>query len=1284
MLMLPIMPSACTVQAAQSIQNELVTLLSMFHRCSTSTMGVTTLVLFLILAASCNVHSTERVIYVDSSSHTGIDHSSCWEGGYSTPCLSLNLALKGAQHYNHSITILLQPGQHQLHNGSETQLRNMSLLAIVGDTSSEGEVVIKCQPLAGLLFFRSNSITMKNLKMVCCGALHNSIIKHSEDKMQSGVFVDTCNNIQLINVDVIDSNGTGIVLYNPSGVVHLDMCNFINNSLSSVDPPAIGGGGLVIEADDVTTIFNCSITNSNFTNNTYTAKNCQSVSPSEYLGLGGGISLLFKGGSATNIITFSELWLVNNMAPFGGGLFLVFYDSSSSNTVAVDNLMMIDNTALLEVGVLLPFASGGGIFLDFAASQVDYPYNNKIEISNVKFLSNTAQLGGGIAVDVVYDGYGCVNADNKLLIENCSFDNNEGYQGASAYFSGTSKDCQALLNITISFSNFTNGNCSVHVLHTLPCLGSVLLNHFPLTLNGNSFFSGNAQSALGLTSSSIELIPSAQLQFTNNSGFNGAALHIADCSSVIVNDNTSLYFENNQATHHGGAIYSEACTQTKACFVRHSNSTLDPDQWKAKFTFINNQANILGNSIYIDSVQSCVWPKYSKNVTFCWNEWQYDSHLDQLGSGPASITNNGPTKHTVYPGECINLHGFTVFDDFDNNITAQTNLQVDILSGSSYAVSYNEPDCKCIYSIPPGSCYSMLNYTNRPCEHGEVAIRSDCEIDYASHGSQILIHPPHQSYGIVLDLHYKACDNGSTCVNNSDYPGLCFKSSSPILSYEGVCNKTININTFSRFCYSRIKCGSCVADDDHDVGMTINVPMFTCVSCENASGVGYFLIQILLVMIMMTILAVLHINITNGNLNAYILYSQMVTLQFPGLEYTAWTRTVDIICFTFLLDGYKYITIPLTVYSIWNINFLTFFPDSFCIPGIRTAVGVILLQYVTAACPLLFIIVSYTWIQCYNNGYRLVVYTTGPVHRLLARFWQKFKIKPSLIDTYAGLLLLAYMRFLAGSVKLLMLITFDSKFASSQVAPVPLVIIPILCLLVFVILPMVVLLLYPFKIFQRCLTCCRLDRPGLHALVDAYQGCFKNSATDGTERRYFAGFYLLFRFSYIAVVLVFSISIAHSLTQQDQLFVMVLPLSGASLSFVMAGLVLILRPYKKTIHNIIDFLTLFLMTMFAALSAAWISSSIIFSSIFITFCFSLFYLPFLCLVVYLIYHMLICCGCCACVTQNAFRKSSHNPSKSSEQQPLLVPPTTHTVVGLGDYAEDDDYPDRMVHPDGYI
>ena len=915
---------------------------------------------------------------------------------------------------------------------------------------------------------------------------------------------------------------------------------------------------------------------------------------------------------------------------------------------------------MLEVGRLLPFANGGGILIDFAASQNDYPFNNIVEINIGKFISNTAQLGGGLAVDVVYDAYGCVNAGNKLLIDSCNFENNKGYQGSSAYFLGTSKSCRTLLNTTLSFSNFTDGHCNNELL----CLGSVLLSRFPLTLNGTLMFSGNTQSALCLTASSIELLPSTQLQFINNRGFNGAALHVVDCSSVIVNDGTSLYFWNNIATHHGGAIYSESCAQTRGdCFIRHSNSTLDPDQWKTNVTFINNQADILGDSIYVDSIQSCVWPNYNKNTTFCWKGWfpaERDSCLNQLRSGPVYVTNNGPAKYTVYPGECINLHDFTVFDDWDNDITNQTILQVNVLSGAIRAFSYNEPNCECYFLSEPCSYGYML------CEPGDFAIRSDCENNYAGHDSQILIHPPQQPYGIVLGLSLKTCYNGKSCVNTSDHPGVCFN---PVISYEAVCNYE---------CIGETVCGSCATDGDQDVGMTINVPAFSCISCEDAyAGVSYFLIEIALVMFMMVLLAVLHINITNGNLNAYILYSQMVTLQFPMLGYTTWLPSSRD-NFNFI-SGFRYISIPLTVYSIWNLNFLTLFSNPFCIPNICTAVGVIFLQYVIAACPLLFIIVSYTWIQCYNNGYRLVVYTTRPVHRLLARFWHKFKIQPSLIDTYAGLLLLAYMRFLAVSVKLLLFIAFDSIFASSQIAPVPLVIIPILCLLVFVILPMAVLLLYPFKIFQRCLTCCKFDRPGLHALVDAYQGCFKNSATDGSEGRYFAGIYLLFRFCYVAILIPFlSPVFTYSFTPQG---FFILPLSAACLSFVLAGLVLILRPYKKVAHSTIDFLTLFLMALFAAPSGVPINDIDIPYLIII----GPLYLPFLCLVVYLIYRMFkcCCCCCCACVTKNSHKPDDeNNPSAPSEQQPLLIPATTSEVV-LGDYVQDDLYPDRIVNPGGY-
>ena len=171
-------------------------------------------------------------IYVDNM--TGVNDPSCWEGGCSTPCLSLNMALKGAQHYKHSITILLQPGQHQLHNnGSDTQLKNISQLAIVGN-GSEGEVVIKCQPLAGLAFFQSQEIELKNVAMIGCGTILKQYYADGyslvNSNFQTAVLFEACKDILLTNFYIIQSNGTGIILYNPVGVVYFDSCQFIRET----------------------------------------------------------------------------------------------------------------------------------------------------------------------------------------------------------------------------------------------------------------------------------------------------------------------------------------------------------------------------------------------------------------------------------------------------------------------------------------------------------------------------------------------------------------------------------------------------------------------------------------------------------------------------------------------------------------------------------------------------------------------------------------------------------------------------------------------------------------------------------------------------------------------------------------------------------------------------------------------------------------------------------------------------------------------------------------------
>ena len=574
------------------------------------------LMMLLPLPAVICTNQSKHQIIVDSQ--TGINDSSCWEGGYSTPCFSLNLALKGVQHYNHSTIVILQPGQHQLYSGSETQLKNMSQLAIVGNGSAEGEVAIRCQqPLTGLAFFGCKDIAIQNVTVVSCGTLQDNTGDMREYsavlEIQVAIFFSVCETVQLANVHVIKSNGTGVIFYNPVGVVQLVMCTFLRNSLSSEQAAIHGGGGLVIETNDGSFQSNCVISNCLFASNT--ASNKLSSPPSR----GGGISIVFRGGATNNTIQLNSVHLKHNKAQIGGGIFLAFYDSANSNNVAIDGMIATENNAMGKVGILLSlkFSSGGGISMHFVASENEYPFDNAVQIDSGKFVSNTAQLGGGLAVDVGHENlttHGCTNAGNILLIESSTFDNNIAYgQGSSAYLLN-SKSCQTLVNMKISFCNFTNSVCSENTGAGLLCLGSLALSHFSLTLEGTLLFSGNSLSALSLSFSSIELLQSTELLFINNNAVDGAAINIIDCSSIIVNDCTELYFENNTASHRGGAIYAEACSQTiDSCFIRHSNTKISPDEWRTNISFYGNQASVLGDSIYANSIISCVWPNFDKN-----------------------------------------------------------------------------------------------------------------------------------------------------------------------------------------------------------------------------------------------------------------------------------------------------------------------------------------------------------------------------------------------------------------------------------------------------------------------------------------------------------------------------------------------------------------------------------------------------------------------------------------------------------------------------------------------
>ena len=427
---------------------------------SSSAGVITILTLALPVVTLCYPDQWPHQIYVDNQ--TGVNNSSCWEGGYSIPCLSLNLALTGAQHYNNSTTIILQPGHHQLHSGSETQLRNMSQLAIVGN-GSQGEVVIRCDPLAGLAFFWLQGIELRNISLVACGAPQSSISKPAADgypQIRVAIFFANCNATKLTNVHITSSVGTGAVVYNPVGVVNITSCLF------SLSGDQGGGEGLVIEVNKITSKLSCIITNSSFTHNI-----------GNFNPVGRGISVMFSENAAYNVVQLDGVHIENND---GSGILLTFKDNAYGNTVQLDgacienngrsgiSLAFEDNTNKNTVelgGIQIENNDESGIVLTFK----DSTNGNIVQLNTAVCIENNDDSG----ILLVFEDS---TSSNTVKLGGVQIQKNDG--------SG----------ILLKFKHITNGNIvQLSGVQIKNNDGSGILMEFERITNGNTVQLGGIQ-----------------------------------------------------------------------------------------------------------------------------------------------------------------------------------------------------------------------------------------------------------------------------------------------------------------------------------------------------------------------------------------------------------------------------------------------------------------------------------------------------------------------------------------------------------------------------------------------------------------------------------------------------------------------------------------------------------------------------------------------------------------------------------------------------------------------
>ena len=370
-------------------------------------------------------------------------------------------------------------------------------------------------------------------------------------------------------------------------------------------------------------------------------------------------------------------------------------------------------------------------------------------------------------------------------------------------------------------------------------------------------------------------------------------------------------------------------------------------------------------------------------------------------------------------------------------------------------------------------------------------------------------------------------------------------------------------------------CGKC-ADDTYPLVYSYEM---TCVPCPNGKSNWWkFMLAAFLPLTVFYFIALFFkINITSSPLFGFVYMIQ--TLSHPELvrlslilfqnrpSYLLGIRVLEELCGTWNLDFFR---------SAYQICLGT---DTLQTMVLDLAIGVY---------PLLLMILSYILISLYDRNIRLFVSILKPFQIISNFFRTNWDIRTSTIDVFATFFLLSNVKFLSISYGLLTPVKvyklnstgilthswrmfLDANVLYFHKQHLPYAILALSLLLFFVLLPTLILVLYPFRWFQKLLNLFPFRWYILHTFVDSFQGCYKDGTVEGTrDYRWFPSLFFLLRIilyilaSLIPTLAYFAISL---------------------LAVVMFAVLLVtVQPFKENVrhYSTINSCFLLIMSMFVA------------------------------------------------------------------------------------------------------
>ena len=350
-----------------------------------------------------------------------------------------------------------------------------------------------------------------------------------------------------------------------------------------------------------------------------------------------------------------------------------------------------------------------------------------------------------------------------------------------------------------------------------------------------------------------------------------------------------------------------------------------------------------------------------------------------------------------------------------------------------------------------------------------------------------------------------------------------------------------------------------------------------CVKCSNSAvnWISYILLLFIPPTIFFLAFLFLNINLHSGRLTGFIFFSHTVT------------TTTFFFPYIFLLPqrlfGYWPFQILMALYGIWSLNFLQFVIPPFCVSTSLSTLQLVSLGYVSSVYPLILCIITYSLIEFHARGNWLLVQAWRPFHRIFSCY-RSLNLNSSVIHTFGTLILLSYGKNIFVTLTLLQstkIVELDLGTNTLQSLPpcsvdlgvpyfgathAPYAALGLFGGIATVVLPLVLVLIFPTRVFPKLIGCCRLRRwHMIRTFMEVFVGSYKDGTEGGRDYRLTAVLYL-FGHIMLGVDCISKGGANTQLVQRYGWLVSAVPFILFAMAFAL------FKPHRKWCHNAVNVL----------------------------------------------------------------------------------------------------------------